>query len=211
MNVNLSNSDKIRILNGVDLFEVMVRVLKRSSKIDQKKQHFWVVGLDITHEILFIELLQFGGNSIQEITPRHVFNLALRKDAFQLVLVHNQPSGNIKPNDEVRQLTGKMVVLGEYHSIPIWDHMIISEKSYFSFLDSELLEIVAASVQVPTALKDSLWSKEEESKNLIIRLSKSVVRLYEIGMKAKTIASIIDLPESEIQMIIDEHERGEPN
>ena len=81
MNVKLRNDEKIRILNGVDLFEIMARVLRRSHKIDRKKEHFWVVGLDVTQEILFIELISLGTSKTTHSDPMEIFSLALSKKA----------------------------------------------------------------------------------------------------------------------------------
>ena len=74
MNVRLRNNEKIRVLNGVDLYKVMAQVLNRSHKIDQKKEHFWVVGLDITQEILFIELISLGTSQQTTVDPMEVFS-----------------------------------------------------------------------------------------------------------------------------------------
>lgn len=51
MDIKLNANEKIRILNGVDLYEIMKRILMRSQEIDRKKEHFWIVGLDVTQEI----------------------------------------------------------------------------------------------------------------------------------------------------------------
>ncbi len=209
MDIELRKDERIRVLNGIDLYEVMVKILKRSSKIDQKKEHFWVVGLDITHEILFIELLQLGGRTTKDIKPTHVFGHALKKDAFHVVLVHNEPTGNVTPTDEIKQLIGKMVNVGEYMDIPVWDHLIISEKTYFSFLQSELLDVVGAMVNVPSTIREMILTREDENMDAVISLSNSVVKLHEIGMPAETIATVIELELWEIKNIIKLHERGE--
>jgi DNA repair protein RadC len=209
MDVKLRKDDRIRVLNGIDLYEVMVRILKRSSKIDQKKEHFWVVGLDQTQEILFIELLQLGGKTTNDIKPTHVFGYALKKDASMVVLVHNEPTGNVTPSNDIKELTGKMVNVGEFLDVEVWDHLIISEKTYFSYLQSELLAVVGASVSVPVSMREMNMRKELDEREAVISLSKSVLKLKELGMSAEKIATIIDLPLWEIKNIIDMFENGE--
>lgn len=107
MNIKLRNDEKIRVLNGGDLYSVMQRILQRSQKIDQKKEHFWVVGLDVTQEILFIELISLGTSNQTPVDPMEVFSFALNKKAYQIVMVHNHPSGTLKPSQADNDLTGK--------------------------------------------------------------------------------------------------------
>ena len=134
MNVELRKNEKIRVLNGVDLYKVMAQVLNRSHKIDQKKEHFWVVGLDVTQEILFIELISLGTYKSTYSDPMEIFSLALSKKAYQVVLVHNHPSGTLKPSESDRLTTHKMVHIGRFLNVPVWDHLIITKESYLTFL-----------------------------------------------------------------------------
>ena len=45
MRVKLTKAQRIRVLNSVDVYEVMQRILLRENKIDRSKEHFWVVCL----------------------------------------------------------------------------------------------------------------------------------------------------------------------
>jgi len=54
MNVHLSDEEKIKVLNGNDLYGIIQRILLREEKIDQDREHFWVVGLANSNRILFI-------------------------------------------------------------------------------------------------------------------------------------------------------------
>ena len=44
MSIELTEADKIKILNADDLYGIMQKILLREDKIDQDREHFWVVG-----------------------------------------------------------------------------------------------------------------------------------------------------------------------
>ena len=59
--------------------------------------------------------------------------------ATGIILVHNHPSGTLKPSEADKQLTKKLKSAGESLDIKVLDHVIITEKSYFSFADENVL------------------------------------------------------------------------
>ena len=64
---------------------------------------------------------------------------ALEVGAVSLILSHNQPTGNINPSESDKQLTKKLKTAAESLDIKVLDHIIVTEKSYFSFADEGLL------------------------------------------------------------------------
>src|SRR3989338_5228478 len=99
MNVPLSNEEKIKILNGDDLYGIMQRVLLREEKIDRNKEHFWIIGLENNNRMLFIELVSLGSVNTTIAEPMEVFSFALQKQAVKIILVHNHPSGELLPSE----------------------------------------------------------------------------------------------------------------
>ena len=212
MNIKLRNDDKIRVLNGADLYSVMQRILQRSQKIDQKKEHFWVVGLDVTQEILFIELISLGTSQKTPVDPMEVFSFALNKKAYQIVMVHNHPSGSLMPSEADKSLTHRMIFSGRFLNVPVWDHLIITTQSYYSFLDSGLLDqLEADTTGIPDAVLESILKREKENaeKDLILKTSKFVIHLHEKGTSVEEIAAITELELEEVKRLIAEFEGGE--
>ena len=41
MNIKIINQKHLRIINSIDIFDIMQKVLKRENKIDKEKEHFW--------------------------------------------------------------------------------------------------------------------------------------------------------------------------
>jgi DNA repair protein RadC len=68
-----------------------------------------------------------------------VLKNALQIGAIGIILVHNHPSGSLKPSIADKKLTQKLKIGSESIDIKVLDHLIITEKSYFSFADENLL------------------------------------------------------------------------
>ncbi|MFN6944444.1 MAG: RadC family protein [Cytophagaceae bacterium] len=139
MNIRLSQDQKIKILNSEDLYKVMQQVLLRENKIDRNKEHFWIVCLANNNQILLIELISLGTVNKTLVEPMEVFSFALQKRAVKIIMVHNHPSGEIEPSIGDIQITDKMVAIGKFVNVPVIDHLIITEKYFYSFIDSGLL------------------------------------------------------------------------
>jgi DNA repair protein RadC len=202
MNVELSDEEKIRILNGVDLFDVMQRILKRSSKIDQDKEHFWIVGLSTSNEILFIELVSLGTKKSALVDPMEVFSFALQKRAVEIVLVHNHPSGTLRASDADKDMTDRLIQVGIIVDLPVYDHLIITDKSYYSFKDSGLLEELSHSLKyVPPYVLEARYKKEAAEMNTVLALSKVAVNLLKEGMQAEQVSLMTNLPVEEVESL----------
>jgi DNA repair protein RadC len=64
---------------------------------------------------------------------------AFEVGATSLILVHNHPSGNLTPSKHDKELTQKFKRAAKYVDLSVLDHLIVSEKGYFSFADEEII------------------------------------------------------------------------
>ncbi|NQY01480.1 MAG: JAB domain-containing protein, partial [Flavobacteriaceae bacterium] len=140
MNIKLTEAERIKILNSDDLYGIMQKILLREQKIDQNREHFWVIGLENNNRILFIELISLGTVNKTFAEPMEVFSLALQKRAVSIILCHNHPSGELKPSNEDKDITDRLIQVGIIVDLKVIDHLIISNKSYLSFKDIGLLQ-----------------------------------------------------------------------
>lgn len=102
-------------------------------------EEFWILYLNNANKILKSERLSQGGITGTFVDVRIVFKKALRVGAVSLILAHNHPSGTLKPSQPDIRLTKKFKEAGETLDIKILDHIIVTEKAYFSFADENLL------------------------------------------------------------------------
>jgi DNA repair protein RadC len=106
---------------------------------DEKTEQFWLVMLDRKNRIIREEMISRGSLTNSLVHPREVFKAAISASAAAVVAVHNHPSGDPAPSMDDRGLTERLVDTGELVGIPVLDHVIIGENSFFSFADKGML------------------------------------------------------------------------
>ncbi len=100
------------------------------------KEHFMIVLLDTKNRIIKTETVTIGILDSSIIHPREVFKSAIKSSAASVILVHNHPSGDPAPSRDDTSATIKLREAGELVGISVLDHVIIGEKSYYSFKDN---------------------------------------------------------------------------
>ena len=107
---------------------------------DLKREHFKIILLDKGNSIS--EVIDIDIGTVDRVNPsvRDILMTALKYQSPSMILVHNHPSGNIKPSEADKRLTKDMVKAALAMELRIFDHLIIGENSYFSFADEGLIE-----------------------------------------------------------------------
>ena len=140
MNIELRDDEKIQVKHTEDIYTVMKKVLKRQEELNLDREHFWVMGLNIHQWILYLELVSLGTVDATLVDPMSVFSFALQKSACNIVLLHNHPSGDLIPSDKDKDVTDRMIQVGKILYTPVLDHLVISMRTYLSFLDAGIME-----------------------------------------------------------------------
>lgn len=140
MNVRLNKDQKVKVLNSDDVYSIMQQILMRENKIRRNQEHFWVIGLDNQHKILFIELIGLGRVNRVSANPPDVFRMGIYKLAVSMILVHNHPSGNLTPSQADKDFTDRLLKVGKLININVIEHLIITEESYTSFADDGIID-----------------------------------------------------------------------
>lgn len=102
-------------------------------------EEFWVVYLNNSNKIIFKAQLSKGGITGTIVDVRLVFKIALEQNAVAIVLAHNHPSGKLQASEADMQVTKRIKNAGLQLDIPVLDHIIVTEHSYFSFADEGIL------------------------------------------------------------------------
>lgn len=76
-----------------------------------------------------------GGLTASAFDVRVVMREALMKRATAIALSHNHPSGNLKPSREDDNITASIVAACKIMNIRFLDHLVITQKGYFSYSD----------------------------------------------------------------------------
>jgi len=102
-------------------------------------EEFWLLMLNRANRVLGRFKVSQGGLSGTVIDTRIILKKALDNLASSIIVCHNHPSGNIQPSDADVRITEKLKKAGEMLEIKLLDHLIIADKSYFSFADEGLI------------------------------------------------------------------------
>jgi len=202
MNVELNEEARVKILNSDDLYKVMQQILLREHKIDQDREHFWVIGLANNQRLLFVELVSKGTVNKTLIEPMEVFSFALQKRAVKIMLVHNHPSGELRPSAADKDVTDRLYQVGRIVNTPVLDHLIITSNSYLSFADIGLLEELSQSTKYVPAYelieRAEKAAKELAERNNSIAIAKKLKRE---GVAHEIIATATGLSVEEIEKL----------
>jgi DNA repair protein RadC len=116
--------------------------------IDYTREVFAVLYLNQGGIILQYEVISEGGITSTTVDPRLIFRKAIELQAVSIIACHNHPSGSLKPSTSDQALTKQLLEGASYLGIHLLDHLIVSEKGYYSFADDGQLN---CSTQVSTA------------------------------------------------------------
>ncbi len=116
-----------------------VQLRKHPYLYDEPVEHFYILLLDRNHQVLKIHKISSGGTNATLADPKLIFKKALDHLASGIILVHNHPSGNLKPSEQDRTLTRGLAEAGKYLEVSVLDHVIFANVGYFSFADEGLL------------------------------------------------------------------------
>lgn len=106
---------------------------------DSSYEEFWIMLLNRGNKIINSICISQGGLSGTVADPKKIFKTALEQYAASVILCHNHPSGNIKPSESDIRLTQKLKKAGSFLDLPVIDHIILGDDSYFSFADEGML------------------------------------------------------------------------
>jgi len=102
-------------------------------------EQFKVMLLNRANRVLGIIEISTGGMSGTLADPKVIFVAALKAAASSIILIHNHPSGNLKPSQADLSLTKKLKTGGEILEVAVLDHLIITSEGYLSMADEGMM------------------------------------------------------------------------
>ncbi|MEQ1721827.1 MAG: JAB domain-containing protein [Pseudobdellovibrio sp.] len=102
-------------------------------------EEFWLINLNTKLEVKNLKLISRGTLNFCLVHPRDLFREALLANSYAIIIAHNHPSGDVQPTDEDIILTKKLVKISKTIEIPLLDHIVFSDRLYFSFKEKNLL------------------------------------------------------------------------
>ena len=123
-----------QIGSSKSVFEIMQPIIG-----ELQHEEFWVLYLNYSNKVIAKSQLSKGGITGTVVDVRIVFKTALEQNATSIILSHNHPSGKLQPSDADIAITKKIKLAGQQLDIPVLDHIIITEKGFYSFNDNGIL------------------------------------------------------------------------
>jgi DNA repair protein RadC len=105
---------------------------------DEVREKFIVVSLNAANKIIRYNIISVGNLTGSIVHPREVFRIAIENNSANIILMHNHPSGNIEPSKEDFKITKKLVEAGKLLDISVYDHIIIGNNNYYSFIENRI-------------------------------------------------------------------------
>ncbi len=96
---------KMKIKDSKDVAKVFLDLLSLEDKIDQDKEHFYVMHLDIKSRVTLVELVSLGTLNASLVHPREIFRRAVIAGSASIIVAHNHPSGEVEPSDKDTKTT----------------------------------------------------------------------------------------------------------
>lgn len=129
--INYKTEEKKKKLNNPEAIFQEMRYLF----IDKKQELFYCLYLNEKQELIERKLL-FMGTVNKSIThPREVFKEAYRLSASSIICMHNHPSNDLRPSKSDIEFTTSLVEIGKLQGIPVVDHIIVGDSSFYSFYE----------------------------------------------------------------------------
>lgn len=117
-----------------DVFELVNPVLS-----DLSHEEFWILFLNRSNKVINRMKLSQGGISGTVTDVRMIMKKAIENLASGIIVCHNHPSGNLSPSESDTRITQKIREAGALMDIQLLDHLIISDKDFYSFADNGLI------------------------------------------------------------------------
>ena len=125
---------RYKVTNPWDIYKYYMESMRYA-----KQEIFKVVLLNTKNEIIADIDVSIGTLNSSLVHPREVFREAIKRSSNKIILMHNHPSGSIKPSKEDKQITSRLIKCGEIIGIEVIDHIIIGDGTYFSFKENVII------------------------------------------------------------------------
>ena len=126
--------ERTNIRSSADIFEIFHPLMR-----DLPTEEFWILLLNQANKVIDKVCISKGGIDQTAVDVRLILREALLQRATQIILIHNHPSGNIRPSKEDRNLTQAVKKSAEAMNIRLTDHVIVADGAFFSFNDEGLM------------------------------------------------------------------------
>ena len=110
----------------------VVRLAKSLNLTGAAEEYLYLLCLNTKGKVMGVHEVAHGSLHMAAAHPREIFKRALLNNAASVIVMHNHPSGDVNPSHDDLEITRRLVECGALLSVPIVDHVIISESGSYS-------------------------------------------------------------------------------
>ena len=125
---------ELRTITGVQSCVDTLREVFKKDTFDWTEEVVMLC-LNRANNVVGFYKISSGGLSSSIVDPRVIFTIALNCAASSIILSHNHPSGNTTPSVQDKDITKKIKDAGKLLDIGLLDHIILTDDSYYSFME----------------------------------------------------------------------------
>lgn len=130
-----SLKEEKRLSSPKDAFQFIQQEL-----VGLHEEHLFLILRDVKGRAYRKECISKGSTTDLLVQPYEIFQQALRQRAKSIIVVHNHPSGDLRPSLADIEWTKHLLLAGEILSISLDDHLIVDQGNFFSFWQTELIQ-----------------------------------------------------------------------
>lgn len=122
--------DLVRLTDSLSIYNYMYPLMR-----DLTCEESWVLLLNNNLRLIRKVRLSTGGLTETLVDVRRVMKEVLQADATCFVLIHNHPSGSLRPSREDDRLTERVRRAAETLNVRMIDHIIVTDGGFYSYQD----------------------------------------------------------------------------
>ena len=118
--------------------DTIIRECIDTKRIDHK-EFFWILLLNRANKVLAFAEISKGDSVSASVSIKEIMQLVLLSNSVAIILIHNHPSGQLKPSQSDINFTKKIQEMALIFNVNVFDHLIITSESYYSFADNNAM------------------------------------------------------------------------
>ena len=126
--VCLSKNYADKVNSGEDVYKLL-----RYDMENLTYEELRCVYLNVKGGIVDIKILTKGSFNTTQIDFREIAKWSLKLSCYNIILVHNHPSGDPSPSYHDREFTNELIKYSNNIGVTLVDHIVIGKDSFYSF------------------------------------------------------------------------------
>jgi DNA repair protein RadC len=122
----------VKITNSKDVNELIRKIYPVEINI---REAMVVLYLNNSNRTLGYGVIGIGGFTATHVDIRLILRDAFLTQSTSIILIHNHPSGSLTPSEADMNITDKIKKAAGIMDIRLLDHLILTENSYYSFIE----------------------------------------------------------------------------